>query len=197
MKPFLPEFKLPSALGILGINLDIGNLYVNSGAVPILLLLLFLVILIVTYKTRTSFGFFLRNRFPISFISNDISTYKTAAKILFIDDQDVQITKTLEDDNWQVSKLRDGRVDDQKIKDANIIFVDWRGVGRRINAEEEGISLVDNLKRKYKHNKYIILYSSQEFVRPANIIADGWIKKGSGHDQYLQAIQRASFALFG
>ena len=178
-------------------SLDIQQVNFSSASTPLILLALVILIGFLVYKSHTRLGFYLRKKIPLTFLGEDTTNYKNSVRILFVDDQDVQIAETLRDEGWQVAKARDARVDDQRVKDANIIFVDWRGVGRRINAEEEGISLVANLKMKYGHNKYIILYSAQEFTRPADIMADDWINKGSDSLKYFQTIQKASFSLFG
>ena len=180
-----------------GIGFNISTLNITSEISPLLIALIVALFLILIYISRTSLGFLLRKHIPIMFfLKNKVSIYKNAACILFIDDQDVPIAETLKDEGWKVNKIRDARDDDEKVKNANIIFVDWKGVGRRISSEDEGISLVANIKRKYGSQKYVILYSAQEYRQPADISADDWISKGSDSSLYFQAIQRACFVLF-
>lgn len=180
------------------INFNLDNLYLNGKSVSVFLIILVLaLVFLLIYQTKTSWGFRLRKSFIIPIIkSKNTDVYKNQARILFIDDSDIPLAQSLKDDNWKVEKMRDARVDDQKLKEANIIFVDWRGVGKKISSEDEGIALVEIIKRRYKYEKYVVLYSAQEYKKPEGTIADDWISKGSDYGVYLKKIDKASFVLF-
>ncbi len=180
--------------------IDIDELNLGSSGtdavVLILLLLLLIVVCLFIYQTRTALGFYLRKTFPIQLFRKE-NQHKEATRILFIDDNDVPHARTLDDDKWSVKTIRDCDVDHAKVKEANIIFVDWKGVGKRISSESEGISLAENIKRKYGHKKYVVLYSSQEYEKPEGAACvDQWLRKGSSFSKYIAAINKAGFALF-
>lgn len=188
--------------GLLGaslVNFDINNINIRDLgiAVPILIILVFFLFFVLIYKSHTVWGFKTRKFVRNPFSKKDSKHYKKFAKILFIDDKDIPIAETLEDDNWVVRKVRDAQLDSQEVKEANIIFVDWKGVGRKMSSESEGIELANSLKRKYGCEKYIILYSAREYQKPEGLSVDDWINKGSDFSTYSDKIQAAAFALFG
>ena len=87
---------------------------------------------------------------------------KEKTKILFIDDNhtDFKIVSILKRSGWIHTKsIKDViNLDEQKVKDADIIFVDINGVGTHL-FKDEGLGLASALKNKYK-NKKIIIYSA-------------------------------------
>ncbi|MFA5299967.1 MAG: hypothetical protein WC389_17410 [Lutibacter sp.] len=193
----LKKQQIKNLFGASIISFDIDNFNLTIPWIILLLVILLLVVIII-YKSNTAWGFKLRKYIKLSLsINKESEIYKKQARILFIDDRDIPIADTLADDKWVVEKVRDAQVDDEKVKNANIIFVDWKGVGRKISSEAEGMALVENLKRKYGYKKYIILYSAREYQKPEGALADDWINKGSPFSTYSDTIKRASFALFG
>lgn len=184
-------------MGISFLSLDIDNLSLSFDFLSGIAVGIFLTSLaVIIYQSNHSVGFSLRKKFQIDLMRKGITSYKNMASILFIDDSEVPIVQTLKDDNWAVKKVSDAQIDDPRIKEANIIFVDWKGVGKRISSEDEGIALVENIKRKYGNNKYVILYSAQEYKKPEKTIADDWVNKGSEFSTYMEKIQKAAFTLF-
>lgn len=87
---------------------------------------------------------------------------KEKTKILFIDDNhtDFKIVSILKKSGWVNTKsIKDViNLDEQKVKDADIIFVDINGVGNTL-FKDEGLGLASALKKKYQ-NKKIIIYSA-------------------------------------
>jgi hypothetical protein len=95
----------------------------------------------------------------------EITHYKEYAKILFIDDLDwTDKIKNLQDAGWKnVSQITNPQnLDRIEIREANIIFVDYKGVGK--NLKDEGVDVIYALKKRYGDNKWIILYSAQPSV---------------------------------
>ncbi len=82
--------------------------------------------------------------------------------ILFIDDEieDFEIVNTLRKNKYTIDTLEDVEdLEEEKIKNAKIIFVDFKGVGKKFG-KQQGIDLIKALKAKYKNKKTIILFSA-------------------------------------
>ncbi len=100
---------------------------------------------------------------------NDLSTtdvdekQKALTRLLFIDDNylEYKIISILKKAGWINTKaIKDVTdLDDPKVVEADIIFVDINGVGVTL-FEDQGLGLASALKRKYSHKK-IILYSAE------------------------------------
>lgn len=87
---------------------------------------------------------------------------KTKYRILFIDDKhrEFKMVSQLKKAGWINTKAVKDVVDldDPKVKEADLIFVDINGVGTQL-FEDQGLGLAAALKDRYKE-KAIILYSS-------------------------------------
>jgi len=88
---------------------------------------------------------------------------KIQTRILFVDDNhtDYKMVSILKKSGWlntkSVKDITD--LDDPKIIEANIIFVDINGVGTTL-FQDQGLGLASALKKKYPE-KYIVIYSSE------------------------------------
>jgi len=95
-------------------------------------------------------------------ISND-EKQKALTRILFIDDKhtDFKIVSILKKSGWVNTKsVKDVTdLDDSKVLEADIIFVDINGVGLSM-FQDQGLGLASALKKKYK-NKKIVIYSAE------------------------------------
>ncbi len=78
-----------------------------------------------------------------------------------------------------------------KIKNARIIFVDFKGVGKSFGSQE-GLSLVKALKKRYRKKKTIILFSAHTrfSLTPDFQIADDTIPKNSDIDTFIALIDK-------
>ena len=111
---------------------------------------------------------------------------KDTVNILFIDDLDMPVVENLKKAGYRVKKVRDVKnVDDAEVKSAQIIFVDFDGVGKSISPQHQGAGLIKELKTKYTNSKYIVLYTAQSNL-PADTImrsifdaADARLRKDS------------------
>ena len=87
---------------------------------------------------------------------------KTKYRILFIDDKhrEFKMVSQLKKSGWINTKAVKDVVDldDPKVKEADLIFVDINGVGTQL-FEDQGLGLAAALKDRYQE-KAIILYSS-------------------------------------
>ncbi len=88
---------------------------------------------------------------------NDI---KNIVQILFIDDEDFNVVKMLKKAGWKnIKRIPDfANLDIIDLKNANVVFVDIKGVGIVGGYKNEGIGLAAAIKRKYPE-KGVILYS--------------------------------------
>lgn len=86
---------------------------------------------------------------------------KARTHILFIDDEDFAVVKSLKSAGWGNTKLKRkiANVDDPAIMDAHIVFVDIVGVCGDL-FKDEGLGLARALKEKYPEKK-IIIYSGE------------------------------------
>ena len=104
--------------------------------------------------------------------------------VLFIDDEDrADVIGYLHGESWRCRQLYDlDSMENPELKDAHIVCIDIRGVGRKLNKEAEGLDLVVSIRNRYPEKK-IVLYSSQathNIFHPANDMIDKRIHKRSG-----------------
>lgn len=86
---------------------------------------------------------------------------KLHTNILFIDDDaKFQVVKILVNSGWKnTSLVKDANtLDDTAIFNANILFVDVQGVGKKMRFESEGLGLAQALIEKYPSKK-VVIYS--------------------------------------
>jgi PleD family two-component response regulator len=88
---------------------------------------------------------------------------KSDIRILFVDDEHTKfkMVSILKKSGWKnTNSTKDiTDLDDLKIKEANIIFVDINGVGKTL-FKDEGLGLASALKKKYPEKK-IVIYSAE------------------------------------
>ena len=129
-----------------------------------------------------------------------IEEIKKRAQVLFIDDESFDALLTnIRQAGWNVKQQKDiDNFDAENLKNADIIFVDFKGVGAILSPKEEGIGLMKHLKHKYPE-KHIIFYSGYAGVLPGyevHDIADGWIQKNADAYVYIEHIETAARKLY-
>lgn len=110
------------------------------------------------------------------------------ARILFIDDKDCQIVTSLRRNNFDVRKIDDvlSPVADPDIQWSNIIFVDYKDVGKKLFGKKEGLGLISELKRIYGAGKRYVIYSSiQDFD---GLVEFPYIRKNASYDEFISLI---------
>ncbi|WP_298485631.1 response regulator [uncultured Maribacter sp.] len=119
---------------------------------------------------------------------------KDITKILFVDDKhtDFQIVSILKKQGWKNTKsIKDIiNLDDPKVKESDIIFVDINGVGSNL-FKDEGLGLASALKNKYNEKK-IILYSADnkgDRFHKALREVDGCLSKDAEPFQFSNLIE--------
>lgn len=87
---------------------------------------------------------------------------KDTVNILFIDDMEMPVVENLKRSGYKVKKVRDiSDAEGAEVKNAQIIFVDFDGVGRRVSPQHQGAGLVKEIKSRYGASKYVVLYTAQ------------------------------------
>ena len=124
-----------------------------------------------------------------------IEGIKAQMNILFIDnDKKFKIVSILKKAGWKnTSFLPDADVKNinvEKIKNAHIIFVDIKDVGKTLY-KDEGLGLVADLKKKYKEKK-VVIYSAipeHSLFHEAIKLADDQIPKNSQAAEFISLIE--------
>jgi PleD family two-component response regulator len=122
---------------------------------------------------------------------------KASCNILFIDDKHTEfnIVSILKRAGWVSTKaVKDlSDLDDYKVLEANIIFVDINGVGTRM-FEDQGLGLAAALKEKHP-NKTVILYSADptgdRFNKKLKIVDDSLPKNAEPYE-FISLIEQYS-----
>lgn len=148
---------------------------------------------IIKVENNFSAGFwsFLKNPFKKSYTKDSVN-------ILFIDDLDMPVVESLKKANYKVKKVRDVKdIDDAEVVNAQIIFVDFDGVGKSVSPQHQGAGLVKELKTKYKNSKFIVLYTAQSTMPTDTTmsslfnIADARMRKDSDVTDFTEQIREA------
>ena len=142
-------------------------------------------------KFESGFWSYLKNLFKKGYTKDNVN-------ILFIDDLDMPVVESLRKANYKVKKVKDVKdVDDAEVKNAQIIFVDFEGVGKSISPLHQGAGLVKELKTKYGASKFVVLYTAQPTM-PADTtmnslftIADARMRKDSDATDFTDQIREA------
>jgi len=121
---------------------------------------------------------------------------KDNANILFIDDLEMPVVDNLKKAGYKIKKIRDVKdVDDADIQNSQIIFVDYKGVGKNISQTYEGLGLIERLIERYPHKKRVILYSAHNFSNDVALNeifnkAHGRISKNADTSEFMKLIDR-------
>jgi len=121
--------------------------------------------------------------------------------VLFVDDEsyDNRLNE-IREAGWNVRQIEDVRnFDDEVIKIADIIFMDYKGVGKVMSPTEEGIGLLKQLKKKYP-KKFLVFYSGYSGSMPGHEvhnIANAWIPKHSDTVVYVDLIEESAKRIYG
>lgn len=116
---------------------------------------------------------------------------KKKINVLFIDDEKFEYIDRIRTAGWNVSQIEDlDNLDDERVKRADIIFLDYKGVGGKLSPTDEGIGLLKALKNKYP-NKPVIFYSAHAGFSLSDEFnaADDWLAKNADPIVYIQKIE--------
>lgn len=120
----------------------------------------------------------------------NIPELKIKTNILFIDDQVFKKVDNLEMAGWknitQITTV--SNIDIPEIIEADIVFVDYKGVGKNYS-NEQGVGVIKALKDRYKNKKWVILYSAHSFdLDVFSTGADSYLGKNSNVYEFEQKI---------
>lgn len=122
-------------------------------------------------------------------ISDQILKAKT--HILFIDDdQKFKVVDILKRHGWShIQRVSDiSSLDEDRVINAHLFFVDIQGVGKRLHFREEGLGLAAAIKEKYPEKK-IVIYSAHtqgERFHDALRQADDFLSKDADPYEFQQ-----------
>lgn len=130
----------------------------------------------------------------------ELEEIKKRAQILLVDNEPLEsLMSNIRQAGWNVKQLREiENLDSEVLKNADIIFVDYKDVGAILTPTEEGIGLLKVLKRKYT-DKHIIFFSGYAGFIPGHEfhdIADGWIQKNADPYIYIERIEEAAREIY-
>lgn len=125
---------------------------------------------------------------------------KKSIRILFIDDEDFSAKLSIiRDSGWNVNQVKEVlNIDSAEIVNADIIFIDYIGVGKILTPKEEGIGLLKYIRKKYP-NKFIVFLSGYAGYIPGHevhSIADAWIDKHADSFVYIDQIEDAAKKIY-
>jgi ActR/RegA family two-component response regulator len=130
-----------------------------------------------------------------------VTELKEKTHVLFVDDEDFGTRlQSIRDAGWSVNQITD--VTDfncPAVERANIIFMDYIGVGRALTPTDEGIGLLKEIKRRYPE-KFLVFYSGYAGFIPGHEfhnIADAWIAKNSDPYVFIDQIEDAAKKIHG
>lgn len=120
---------------------------------------------------------------------------------MFIDDdKNFNIVKILKDSGWRNTKtiIDVKTLDDQNIKNSEIIFVDINGVGKLLSLPNEGLDLALMIKQKYQKKKVIIYSanSSNNSFHEVWELADNRLAKNALPYQFQHLVEKYSLEFY-
>ena len=126
----------------------------------------------------------------------DLVRRKKLINVLFIDDDTTfNIVKILNNAGWNTKIIKDvGSLDDDKVLEAHILFVDIRGVGVKLGLQEEGLTLAKELKNKFPRKK-VIIYSAESVgnrFHKALRSVDEFLSKDAESLEFLELVDQFS-----
>jgi len=120
---------------------------------------------------------------------------KGTCQILFIDDEPLKLLiSTLKKSGWKNIKRIDdtANLDLVEIRNADIIFVDIKGVGKELMFKNEGVGLAAELKKRYP-SKGVVIYSAtpeHNLFDPDIDKVDGRLLKNAEPIQFSDMIEQ-------
>jgi DNA-binding NarL/FixJ family response regulator len=130
----------------------------------------------------------------------DANSLKATTYILFIDDdQKFKVVDILKKSGWIYTRRTSdiGSIDDPLVQQAQILFIDIQGVGRRLQFRDEGLGLAAAIKDKYPAKK-VVIYSAQtqgERFHDALRKADDFLPKNADPYEFQQLTERLAIAI--
>ncbi len=126
----------------------------------------------------------------------NIALTKDSIRILFIDDNKFPIIENLKDAGYVVDWIKDIKsIEDPRVVDAHVLFVDYKGVGKNLSQNKEGVGVCKKLKDTYKETKYIVLCTGEsipnELLKEIKSVSDDIITKKFETTDFINIIDTA------
>ena len=122
-----------------------------------------------------------------------IDEIKKRTQIVFIDDEPLEsLLVNIREAGWNVRQVNEiNNFDSDELRNADIIFIDYKGVGLKLAPSEEGIGLVKAIKVKYPEKQVVFFSGYAGFIPGHEVhdIADDWIQKNSDPYVYIERIE--------
>ena len=133
------------------------------------------------------------------FIKKSLPELKDKTRILLIDDEETNLVESLKGEGWHIKYMDDlDKYNNTYLRDAHIVCIDIKGVGKKLNIKEEGLGLVRNIKDKYPEKKIILCssFSSHDIFDNAIDLVDKKVYKDGQTHPFDSAIEELSYKLF-
>jgi hypothetical protein len=133
------------------------------------------------------------------FLKKSLPELKDKTRILLIDDEETGLVESLKGEGWHIKYLPDlDKYNNTDLKDAHIVCIDIKGVGKKLNIKEEGLGLVRNIKEKYPEKRIILCssVSSHDIFDNAIDLVDKKVYKDGQTHPFDSAIEELSYKLF-
>lgn len=137
----------------------------------------------------------------VSIDESDLNLLKKKVNVLFIDDDSkFKVVNILKNAGWvNTHCVPDiSNIDDQIIKDSDIVFVDVQGVGKELQYRDEGLGLASSIKKRYNRKK-VVIYSAitkGERFHEALRIADDSLDKNADPYEFLSLVEQYAIELY-
>ncbi|NML66097.1 transcriptional regulator [Hymenobacter sp. RP-2-7] len=138
---------------------------------------------------------------PELFAEPTLDDLKNKTHILFIDDDvKFRVVTILKKANWVHTKaVKDVEsLDSPEVMEANILFVDIKGVGVALDFKDQGLGLALRLKVRYPHKK-VIIYSAEtsgERFHQAFHKCDGQLAKNAEPYEFQELVEELSREIY-
>jgi hypothetical protein len=133
------------------------------------------------------------------FLKKSLPELKDKTRVLMIDDEKTSIVESLRSEGWHIKYIEDlDKYSNTDLKDAHIVCVDIKGVGKLLNIKEQGLGLVRNIKDKYPEKRIILCssVSSHDIFDNAIDLVDKKVYKDGQTHPFDSAIEELSYKLF-
>jgi len=133
------------------------------------------------------------------FLKKSLPELKDKTRILLIDDEETNLVESLKGEGWHIKYMADlDKYNNTDLKDAHIVCVDIKGVGKTLNIKDEGLGLIRNIKEKYPEKKIILCssFSSHDIFDNAIDLVDKKVYKDGQTHPFDSAIEELSYKLF-
>lgn len=132
----------------------------------------------------------------LGFSKKKMPLTKDSIRILFIDDNKFPIIENLKSAGYIVDWIKDIKsIEDSKVIDAHVLFIDYKGVGKNLSQNKEGVGVCKKLKDTYKETKYIVLCTGEsipnELLKEIKSVSDDIITKSLETTDFINIIDAA------